>query len=841
MLRLTLAQMRRSAGRLAAAAVAIAIGTAFLAATLVAGNVLQRTGYDSVTASFGDADLVVTDGAAVQDVDTVRDVPGVVAADPLLLGGAELSHGTRITYQMLLAQPGDERLASVVAQTGRVPASANEVALPATTLDRLDAEVGDTLGVRWSAPADDGEWTEHEGTVTVVGLAEDPAGAWSAYGGAGLATTRDVLEWSGEAGEDSVPAQILVVTDGSSQVQDDVAAALADADVLTKREAAEKAVEQLTGSGNALVMVVLGFAAVALLVAALVIANTFQVLVAQRARTLALLRCVGAVKRQLRLSVLFEASVLGVAASVAGLVLGLGLAQVALAVLARADTGTPLPSTITVTPAVVLVPLLVGTLVTAAASLVPAREATRVSPVAALRPVDAPSVGARGGRVRLVLSLLLLLGGAAGLVLSVASSAAEAGEPVLLLGVGVLGGALSFVGVLLGAVFWIPRVVSLVGSALATTGTSARLAAANTVRNPRRTATTSTALLIGVTLVVLMSTGAASARSSITAGLEDHYPVDVAISAVGGAGDESVPASVVADVADVPGVEQVVEVPSAPVLLDDGTYVVLRAADPAEAATVLRDADALDALEDGALVVPAARAEMVPEGGTSVQAVGSDGDTVGDATTLRAVHSSLGGVDAVVTPDTLRALVGEAPVQTLWVRLDADADAGTTALAINDALGSDALLVESAGAERQQYENLIDDLLAVVVGLLGVAVVIAVVGVANTLSLSVIERRRESATLRAIGMSRRQLRWMLAYEGMLIAGIGAVLGAVLGLLYGWSGAAIILAGMGELQLAFPWDDLLIVLVVALGAGLLASVLPGRSAARTSPVAALAVD
>ncbi|QHT56349.1 FtsX-like permease family protein [Cellulomonas sp. H30R-01] len=841
MLRLTLAQMRRSVGRLTAAAVAIAIGTAFLAATLVAGNVLQRTGYDSVTAQFGDADLVVTSGAAVQDLDTVRDVPGVFAADPLLLGGAELSNGARTTYQMLLAQPGDERLASVVAPTGRVPAAAGEVALPATTLDRLDAAVGDTLEVRWSSPSDDGEWTEHEGDVTVVGLADDPAGAWSAYGGAGLATTSDVLEWSGEAAQDSVPAQILVVTDGSSQVQADVTTALDDADVLTKREAAEAAVEQITGSGNALVMVVLGFAAVALLVAALVIANTFQVLVAQRARTLALLRCVGAVKRQLRLSVLFEATVLGIAASVGGVVLGLGLAQAALAVLARADTGTPLPSTIAVTPTVVLVPLLVGTLVTAVASLVPAREATRVSPVAALRPVDAPSVSARGGRVRLALSLLLLLGGAAGLLVAVAASAAQVGEPVLLLGLGVLGGALSFVGVLLGAVFWIPRVVSLAGRALATTGTSARLAAANTLRNPRRTATTSTALLIGVTLVVLMSTGAASARRSITAGLEDHYPVDVAISAVGGAGDESVPASVVAEVADVPGVEQVVEVPTASVVLGDGTFVVLRAPDPAEAAAVLRDADALDRLEDGTVVLPAAREDTVTEGDTTVEAVGTDGEPTGESATLRAVHSSLGGVDAVVTPATLRGLVGDAPVQTLWVRLDPDVDAATTALAINDAVSSDAVLVESAGAERQQYENLIDDLLAVVVGLLGVAVVIAVVGVANTLSLSVIERRRESATLRAIGMSRRQLRWMLAYEGMLIAGMGAVLGTLLGLLYGWAGAAIILAGMGEMQLALPWDDLLMVLAVALAAGLLASVLPGRSAARTSPVAALAVD
>ena len=147
----------------------------------------------------------------------------------------------------------------------------------------------------------------------------------------------------------------------------------------------------------------------------------------------------------------------------------------------------------------------------------------------------------------------------------------------------------------------------------------------------------------------------------------------------------------------------------------------------------------------------------------------------------------------------------------------------------------------SAGAERASYERVIDTLLAIVVGLLGVAVVIALIGVANTLSLSVLERRRESATLRAIGLSRRQLRLMLAVEGMLIAGVGAVLGAALGLLYGWAGAVITFGQIGDVVLVIPWRDLALLFVVALGAGLLASVLPGRAAARTSPVAALAVD
>jgi putative ABC transport system permease protein len=196
---------------------------------------------------------------------------------------------------------------------------------------------------------------------------------------------------------------------------------------------------------------------------------------------------------------------------------------------------------------------------------------------------------------------------------------------------------------------------------------------------------------------------------------------------------------------------------------------------------------------------------------------------------------------AFVTTTTGRQIAPTAPVAELWVRLADVNDAGAVVPKIQDAIKTEAVALDGPALKRASYQTLIDTLLAIVVGLLAVAVVIALVGVANTLSLSVLERRRESATLRAIGLSRRQLRWMLAIEGMLIAGIGAVLGTGLGLLYGWVGAATLLSTIGPVTLAVPWRDLGIVLVVALAAGLLASVLPGRAAARTSPVAALAVD
>jgi putative ABC transport system permease protein len=205
------------------------------------------------------------------------------------------------------------------------------------------------------------------------------------------------------------------------------------------------------------------------------------------------------------------------------------------------------------------------------------------------------------------------------------------------------------------------------------------------------------------------------------------------------------------------------------------------------------------------------------------------------------VLADLGEAGVYVTPDVLESLAPGTPVSTLWVRLSDVKDAGTVVPALSDAFVDESVDVWGSALERANNQRLIDTLLAIVVGLLGVAVLIALVGVANTLSLSVLERRRESATLRAIGLSRRRLRWMLAIEGALIAGVGAALGIVLGVLYGWAGSATALGAMGDVALAVTWWHLVLVLVVALAAGMLASVLPGRAAARTSPVAALGVD
>jgi putative ABC transport system permease protein len=869
MLRLTLAQMRRSLPRLVAAGIAIVLGSAFVTATLAAGDAITRGGYDSITARYGSADLVAlaNQGVLVDAAERVDATPGVRSADPLLVGQTRFESGRRTASQTLVPTPSDPGLGSLEVVDGRAPTAQDEVALPGPTAERLGVGVGDTVTATWTAwrevatsvPSDaaasegtatsedtvisedtatavSGDVTEQEpvdmtAQVTVVGLVDDPRGAWSGYGGAGLATLADVVRWSGAANLDEVGvAGMAIAVDGDvATVRAALADTLTDATVLTRDEAAERTLKQYTGGGNALMMLVLGFAAVALLVAALVISNTFQVLVAQRTRMLALLRCVGARRSQLRASVMLEATILGIAASLSGVVLGLGLAQGALSLLSRTQDGVPLPTTAHPTLANVLLPILVGTLVTVGAAFVPARAATRVAPVAALRPSDAPSVRARPGRVRLAFSLLLTVGGLVALVGAVLMARNGIGvDGMLPLAVGVLGGAASFVGLLVGAALWIPRVVSAVGRPVARISTSARLAAANTVRNPRRTAATSTALVIGVTLVVMMSTGATSARVSLANEMDERGPIDLVVQ---GADDVALAPSTFDDLADVAGVAEVVPTRSATVQNADQSvfqaFVV-----PAGAADLLRDGPAADALSAGRSVAPK---RWVDENASTATLIGPSG-------TGQEIEITPRGSDDVLLTSAAADTLGLADAtNAALVRLTPGADAATTMLAVNDLLVEQDVVVSSSAAERQSNEQIIDVTLAVVIGLLGVAVIIALVGVANTLSLSVIERRRESATLRAVGLSRRGLRWMLATEGMLIAGVGALIGTALGLLYGWAGAATVFGTMGDLRLHVPWVHVALVMVVALLAGLAASALPARSAARTPPVAALGVD
>ena len=935
MLRLTLRQARSTAGRLLLAGVAVAMGTGFVAAVLLTSALFTRTISASVAAPYAGADVVVrTNGEPLTgaEVADAAGAPSVAAADGRVDSGVQLvgERGTEYTglrntaTTPALATADRDRLAA-----GELPSASGQVALSAATADRLDVGLGGTLSVRTypatttSATADGTVTSTPEPVdvpVTVVGLLDDDAGALLDSSGSALATTADALAWTSGNYTDisgaplaGFSAVLVRAAPGASPeaVRDAVADRLDAAglrtqtggwdpsqgwtgdappvDVLTTQQVVDSAVDSALGSARVLTSIVLAFAAVALFVATTVITNTFSVLVAQRTHQLALLRCVGATKRQVRRSVLAEAAALGVAASVVGVLVGAGLSAVAAAVLARFAPGVPVPAGVVLTPVAVIAPLVVGTGATVVAALAPARAATRVSPLAALRPAAAPDLRTRTSKVRLASSLVLLLGGgvlliggvvlATGVLSSGDTTTGTDGDLATLgIAAAVLGGMASFSGVLLGAVFLVPQAVALVGRLVARGGGApARLAALNAVRNPRRTASTTGALLIGTTLVALMVVGAATTSRTLAAALDRQFPVDVQVRAVDGPdGPQPLAPEVAQAVTAVPGVAAWTPVLTAYLAANRGTtpdptdqvWVDAAAATREQLASVLPDPTWVDALAPGTVVVPRDLADalgvtdgdqVVAYPATAQAQYDDQGAPTGWAGAapqghaLRVAVTDLGGYQALVLPADLTAADPGAASSALWVHLSADADpvevAGEVQTAVTDTTGTDAatspVSVSGAAAERAGYERIIDTMLLVVVGLLAVAVVIALVGVANTLSLSVIERTRENAVLRALGLTRGQLRRMLALEGALVAGVGGLLGVVLGSLYGWAGAASLLGGVATAGGAaiwtpeLPWGRLALLLVVAVAAGLLASVLPARRAVRTPPVAALA--
>ncbi|MFD6449021.1 ABC transporter permease [Promicromonospora sp. NPDC060204] len=855
--------MRRSTGRLTAAGVAILISTAFVTVTLLAGGVINGTTHDMVAAGYARADVVVTspdgdaDGITDGDVQAVAALDDVAAVQPVTTWFGDLRNGGKGGFQAFAPVPADPRLSPLELTDGAWPAADGEVALSTTVAERMEVAVGDTVTLNrtvypegWAeSEADDpgeelGDPKDVTETLTVTGIADDPYGAYTSYGGAAAVPAATLDAWNAAEPYSDPVTELLVALDTPldggevpAGLRDTLQGALPDAggDVTVQtveQVATERTAEQTGGQDLVFLVFVLTFAAIALLIAAMVITNTFQVLVAQRTRTLALLRCIGADAGQLYRSVLLEAAMLGVVASAAGIVAGAVLAQIALLVAPSFDLGVPLPTTIALTWQAVVLPLAVGVGVTVLAALAPARSATRVAPLAALRPSDAPTLRARTGRARLVISLLCVFGGFGGLAIGVALGMQGSPQFGLLAAVG--GGSLAFFGVVLSAVLWLPRVAAGLGSLVSRSGPAARLAVANTLRNPRRTAATSTALLIGVTLVTMMSTGAASARMSADSLLDETFPYDVSASP----SDPRYVDDVHEAVAGTDGVSDTVLVSNASVTLAGVEDMSVAGADPQDLAAVVNVAEEAERLTEGSIL-------LTQDAADSVDLAEGDRTTVegpGGAVDLTVVITTADPLSSMITAADLDRVAGDDAWSDVWAHIDGS-DPAAVLTDVQDAVAEvdGGAFVMGPAAQAAQFRQVVDVILGIVVGLLAVAVVIALIGVTNTLSLSVIERTRESATLRAIGLGKDQLRAMLAVEGMLIAGVGAVLGIVLGLVFGWAGAATALSLMGDVRYAVPWTDITLVLGVALVAGLLASVIPARAAVRTSPVAALGVE
>lgn len=800
--------------RFVAAALASALGVAFVAASIMLVGSAKQGIEDAVAGRYAATDVVVgLTGEPAQGgraAEAVEALAGVASVSPLASTYGELSwdaHPRPVGAAVdVLADDPEVRWQQVV--SGVLPAAAGEIALDDEEAEATGLGVGSSV-----------TFTGYDGSttaLTVVGVVEPSALATDAPYVMTLAGARavDAELWTAELlvrADVGTDASVLAAT---------VAEVVGDAGtVATSAEQVATIVADLTGDVDVLGILLLGFAVVALVVAAIVVANTFTIVLAQRTRELALLRCVGAGRGQVFRSVVGQAVLLGLVSGGVGVVGGLGLAS-GVAALARAQAPFPLGG-VSLSAFAVLVPVVAGLVVTVASALVPGYRATTVAPVAALQPVQVSPTRSRAGALRVVAAAGAIAIG--GLVMAVGAQGSS-------LPLGLLGGTVSFLGVLLLGPVLMPALVRLVGALPARTGLPARLARLDAVRNPGRTAATCSALLVGVTLISTMTVGSASMEKSVVQAVDHQLPVDLLVAA----GGSALPAGAVGSVAEVEGVISVAGLRSASSDAD-GAPVTLLGVDP-DAGRKATHGTMLDELRDGVV--------LVPYGWVGEREV-RDGSTlrVGGIELEAQAYEGLPDDDLLVTNGDLDRIDDAAPLTAVWAAV-ADGTSPKDVLRATEAAVSDVPGIEVEGGlvQRADYQSIFEVMLLVATGLLGVAVLIALVGVGNTLSLSVLERTREHGLLRALGLTRQQLRVMLGTEAVLMAVAAAVLGVGLGIAYGVAGTMTVLGGATD-QVAFavPWQRLVVIGLVAALAGLVAAVLPARRAARTSPVAALGVD
>ncbi len=623
---------------------------------------------------------------------------------------------------------------------------------------------------------------------------------------------------------------IAVTGDGSvsnQQLRDEVGAALPAG--LQALDDAQIAAENLTDLQDGLSFIttfLLVFAAVAIVVGAFLILNTFSIVVAQRTRELALLRALGASRRQVTGSVLIEALVVGLVGSTVGLGLGFALA-VGLKALFGA-IGLDLSNAGLVfqwrTAAVAYA---VGVLITLVAAYLPARRAALVPPVAAMR--DDVAMPESSLRRRLVAGAAVTVVGAG---LMTWSLGFDGGLPVL--GIGVLA---VFVGVaLLAPTIGRPLVTLIAAPFPRLFGTVGHLARENARRNPRRTSATASALMIGLALVSTMAVLGQSTKDSVDELVASDLHADYVVSnAIG------VPfsAEVAGRVAEVPGVGEVVPVRYGQAGID-GVETFLTAVPAADYAAMVGLAVREGSLAGDGLVVAADRAAERGWHVGDVESLTFPGGSVQLPVTAIVEPNQLAGTTIVPLDALTRG--GQASLDsTLYVLRSPGADPAAVTAAIDGALADlPTVTAKDQAAYAAEQRAPVDQILTIVYALLGLAVIIAVLGIVNTLALSVIERTREVGLLRAVGMSRRQLRSMIRLESVAIAVLGAVLGVGLGLVFGVS-IQQALADQGVSVLAVPAGQLALFLALAAVIGVLAAVWPARRAARMDVLRAITAD
>jgi len=835
-LRTTLAGLLAHRLRLMLTSLAIALGVGFIAGTFVLTDTIDAGFTEKFSAAADRIDVAVLPVSGgngdeppavsevtlekVRAVDGVADAQGLVRGTSALIGKDGKAAGDFPTAGISLPE-GDLNRTSIV--SGTAPKTATQAALDEGTARTRGFKVGDTIAVLDSGNA------RHE--FTLVGLFDVGLDQELGYFGAVGYTTDTARKMTGQKGYREID---VAAAEGVTQeaLRGSVAAAVgAGHQVKTGERYAADLAKANGASTDFLKLGLLLFGVVAMFVAALVIYNTFNILVAQRTREMALLRCVGATRGQVFASIVLESAVVGLLSSVFGLLLGYGLGAGALSVLAAFDAPLPSAATATLTPSTIGLGLVVGLTVTVGAALLPARAATRVAPIAALRSQTEERTF-RAGLVRMIFAGLFLVAGVGAVVAGISM---EPGESALMVVMAGCSGV--FLAVLILGPVIVRPLSALAGWVPAKLfGVPGRLAVDNSRRNPKRSATTTAALTVGVTLMTVISVVTGTVRVTYTQQLDEEFPFDYMVQTQDR--DSGLPRTIAEDLRSRPELDSVLAFRETTARLATGStrYGVGTFTSTPDFRPQL-DAGSLDRLVPGTALVTDYVAEGLKVGvGDRITVRTAKAGTV-DLSIVGVSNVDAGLADVTVPEREFDRYFGEVGDNRVMIKHRDGVDPDRALAAVEAATAAyPTAKVASSTQVRGQFDEALDMMLMIITGLLGLAVLISLLGIANTLSLSVHERTRESALLRALGLTRPQLRRMLSVEALVLGLIGALVGVTLGIAFGWAAAQTMVE---DVVFQLPVPQILSFVALSGLAGLLAAVLPARRAARASVVGSLA--
>ena len=838
MLRATFKSLLARKLRLVLSAMSIVLGVSFVSGAFVLTDTLGKV-FDELFTTVNQNIAVDVRGEKVSDVATQtssvtrKEVPASTLQQVRAVDGVAEAHGSIIGIAQIIDTEG-EAIASNAAPNfgffwvdsellnvaeiseGRPPAGPDEIVVNTALAENAGYGVGDSAPVLTDGPTRE---------FSIVGLVT--------YDGKGSLAGETSIFFTEETAHellnrpDTYDEIVVAAEDGVSeqQLRDRVAEVIpAETEAITGTVYTEETTSDVKEGLGFFSTFLLVFAAIALFVGAFIIFNTFSMLVAQRTRELALMRALGASRGQVIRSVLLEAVVVGALSSLIGLGVGIGVAELLKSIFAT--VGAELPDGPTVIAArTVIACFVVGILVTAVAAVMPARRASKVAPVAALRDAATPD---RSLFRQTVVGAVLLLAGAAAMT----KALADGGLP--LLGLGTL---LSFVGVALLSPLVSRPVAGAIGS-LFTRGLPGRLGRQNALRNPRRTASTAAALMIGLALVSAVSILGASLKATVEKVVNGAVSADLLLITQG----PGFPDDVVEQVSGAPGVTDVTGLKFDGVVVNDSTKFVT-ALDPAaldESVTLITVDGAVDTITGSTVLLSDSEAEdlgVAP--GDSVEMTFSSGATRSFDLAGTYEQNELVGdylLDASVAEEFRTDRNGVALIQ-----LDDGADVTAAREAIEaDTASYPTIEVQDRSEFVAATGQQVDQIVTIISVLLMLSVIIAILGVINTLALSVIERTRELGLLRAVGMARRQMKRMIRVEAVIIAVFGGLLGLAVGAVFG-TALQQALKSEGVSELAFPVVRLAVFLLIAALAGVLAAWLPARRASRLNVLEAIATE